>query len=615
MAMFQLNETIRLYEPCNVLLCLICPAGIKPGDGAVSHFRKQHKLRGDALRQVTAFAASAAHASMFRAVETEGGRVVHECRRQATEEYVLRLKRFKAALLTAVHIWGGQPGRGPEMTTLKHCDTTELPRNVFVFDGLVVLITDHDKQRKGRRVARWLPADVSRMVVAYVAWLVPFEQVLHRLSGIRGPADTLQPWLWKDASKGLWDTADLSRRLDTLTSAHVGVRLTVASYRHVAIELGRQIKGLVVRLAEMDATGGGNECEEWTDPRTGEVREQPLADYIWDLQATHSSRIAASHYALSVLYPDQLQPEMPSNYRLVSELWHGFLRGGSEGRIEGKRGAAGWPDGPPSKRPRTDVGGPAGRAAGVAAGTAAGVAAGTAAAGRAARRTAEDVDAGLRRLFGPAAEWRSERQREIMVRIMGLQDNGYRSELLIVVLPTGGGKSVFFMLPAALDEDGADGGSTSIVVVPFAALLRDMERRARDAGIDCLWWRTGEHTDRTERQRDARLVLVSADVAVGAEFMAYAQSVRSRGRLARIFFDECHTSITDVGYRARLGRLGELHRFGCPMVMLTATLPVAMEGWYRERMLCRDAAMLRSAAAKLNIRYTVRTVAARKGGV
>ncbi|KAK4441869.1 P-loop containing nucleoside triphosphate hydrolase protein, partial [Podospora aff. communis PSN243] len=190
-----------------------------------------------------------------------------------------------------------------------------------------------------------------------------------------------------------------------------------------------------------------------------------------------------------------------------------------------------------------------------------------------------------------------------------------RSELLIAVLPTGGGKSVFFMLPAVLDESSLCGGLINIVVVPFAALIRDMEKRAREMGVDCLWWRTGSHGDRAERQRDARLVLVSADVAVCLEFMAYVQSIRSRGRLGRIFFDECHTSITDVSYRARLGKLKEMHRFGCPMVMLTATLPVSMEMWYREKMLCRDAAILRSAAAKHNIRYRVRTVRKGEGSV
>ncbi len=148
-----------------------------------------------------------------------------------------------------------------------------------------------------------------------------------------------------------------------------------------------------------------------------------------------------------------------------------------------------------------------------------------------------DIDAGLQRLYGPTAQWKSEQQREIMAKVMALQDNGIRSELLMAVLPTGGGKSVFFLLPAVLDST-QGGQSTSIVVVPFAALLRDMESKAKRLGIDCLWWRTGEHSDRTERQRDARRVLVSADVAVSVEFMAYVQSIRSPGRLGRIFFYE-----------------------------------------------------------------------------
>src|SRR4051794_11526670 len=87
--------------------------------------------------------------------------------------------------------------------------------------------------------------------------------------------------------------------------------------------------------------------------------------------------------------------------------------------------------------------------------------------------------------------------------------------------------------------------------------------------------------------------------------MAYVHNVRSRGLLKRIFFDECHTSITDVSYRVRLGKLKELYRFGCPMVMLTVTLLVTMETWYRKAMLCQDAALVRSVAVKQNIRYRV----------
>ncbi|KAK3314427.1 hypothetical protein B0H66DRAFT_589415 [Apodospora peruviana] len=63
MATFQLNEVIRLYEPCNILLSLLCKAGIKPGNGTVSHFRNQHKLKGNELQQVLTFAASIQHLS------------------------------------------------------------------------------------------------------------------------------------------------------------------------------------------------------------------------------------------------------------------------------------------------------------------------------------------------------------------------------------------------------------------------------------------------------------------------------------------------------------------------------------------------------------------------
>ena len=69
------------------------------------------------------------------------------------------------------------------MTTLKHCDTAQVMRNVFVFDGEVLLITDRDKNRSirglGRKVARFLPARIGRMVIAYIVWLMPFEEFIH----------------------------------------------------------------------------------------------------------------------------------------------------------------------------------------------------------------------------------------------------------------------------------------------------------------------------------------------------------------------------------------------------------------------------------------------------
>ncbi|KLP13772.1 Uncharacterized protein LW94_3354 [Fusarium fujikuroi] len=216
------------------------------------------------------------------------------------------------------------------------------------------------------------------------------------------------------------------------------------------------------------------------------------------------------------------------------------------------------------------------------------------------------IDAGLKRMLGEDAGWKSPQQRDGMYRIMGLENNGTRSEQLIVVLPTGGGKSIFFMLPASMEDERGKGGPVSVVAVPFVSLVQDLVLRAGELGIDCMEWKSD--IEREERQRDARLVVVSADVAVSGEFTAYVESIRVRGLLERIFLDECHTVITDVGYRERLGQLTGLHRFGCPLVMLTATLPISMEAWFRERMLAQDAAIIRAPTMRVNIRYRVERV-------
>ena len=163
-----------------------------------------------------------------------------------------------------------------------------------------------------------------------------------------------------------------------------------------------------------------------------------------------------------------------------------------------------------------------------------------------------------------------------MVRIMQMRTGS----VLVVVLPTGGGKSLLFMVPAVR---GVNGG-VSIVVIPFVALSDDLIARARSFGIDCVRWRLAEEEGREAGSlvRVASLVVVSADQASSQEFSCYVDALRSRRLLRRIFIDECHTIIIDVGYRERLTELKGLYRFDCPVILLTATLPVHLEGWFRQ---------------------------------
>ncbi|KAK4205960.1 hypothetical protein QBC37DRAFT_462571, partial [Rhypophila decipiens] len=58
-----------------------------------------------------------------------------------------------------------------------------------------------------------------------------------------------------------------------------------------------------------------------------------------------------------------------------------------------------------------------------------------------------------------------------------------------------------------------------------------------------------------------------------------------------------------------------LRRFGCPLVMLTATLPPQLERWFREQMLGKMALTVRDRTTKLICRYRVEQVKPRKGAV
>jgi hypothetical protein len=55
---------------------------------------------------------------------------------------------------------------------MRHCDTQQLIRNMFVFDGQVLIIIDRDKSRAirglDRKVTRFLSDKLGKMMVTFV---------------------------------------------------------------------------------------------------------------------------------------------------------------------------------------------------------------------------------------------------------------------------------------------------------------------------------------------------------------------------------------------------------------------------------------------------------------
>ncbi|KAK0887414.1 hypothetical protein LTR02_017252 [Friedmanniomyces endolithicus] len=110
----------------------------------------------------------------------------------------------------------------------------------------------------------------------------------------------------------------------------------------------------------------------------------------------------------------------------------------------------------------------------------------------------EEVKKAMRKVLG------CEEQREALQAVVC----GEQRSPLVVVLPTGGGKSLLFMAPACLVDPGV-----TIVVVPYRALMNNLVTTARKARFDCIEYRPGE-------QIPAALVFVSA------AFIAESQVLR-----------------------------------------------------------------------------------------
>ncbi|KAL2843525.1 hypothetical protein BJX68DRAFT_270023 [Aspergillus pseudodeflectus] len=87
---------------------------------------------------------------------------------------------------------------------------------------------------------------------------------------------------------------------------------------------------------------------------------------------------------------------------------------------------------------------------------------------------------------------------------------------VVAIMPTGGGKSMLFMLPVW-----AVPGGTTIVVVPLILLRQDMARRCRQVGVSCVAW------DRQRPPDEAAIVLVTPESAVTSDFQSFINRRRN----------------------------------------------------------------------------------------
>jgi ATP-dependent DNA helicase RecQ len=182
----------------------------------------------------------------------------------------------------------------------------------------------------------------------------------------------------------------------------------------------------------------------------------------------------------------------------------------------------------------------------------------------------------------------------------------------LVLMPTGGGKSLCYQVPAILRHTRGQG--VAIVVSPLIALMHDQVGALEEAGVHAAFLNsslTSEEASRIEREMmSGRLTLLYAapERLTTPRFLAQLESLRERGLLSMFAIDEAHcVSQWGHDFRSEYLQLSLLHeRFPeVPRIALTATADDLTRADIIERLQLQDARVFISSFDRPNIRYLI----------
>ncbi len=499
------------------------------------------------------------------------------------DRYIRKVDEFLELLAILVLLTGGLPMRGTELAALKHSNDRCTSRNFVIESGHVVVVSEYNKTESvaGRPmvIVRYLPDQVGALVLAYLADVRPFVELVEVTLGLR-VGDPRSPLMWE--REGVpWSTEKISDVLGRISDDALGVHLTISKWRHIAIAIDRDL------LA----------C---SSSRILTEEQQSTVNHV--LQAGHGTEVAQHHYALSMEMLVRTTHESITAFRRISNEWHQlFGLAGIDSRCSAvvvHSDAAsspvdlgpGPPKGPspqPVLNPRSptspfETPTPGKRARGLTILTAPQLStdpSSSAANGQvistspspvakrsrlttalespgAAEREALKT---LKQLYGRNATWMSDDQRTAVIAALDSTQD------LVAVLAPGSGKSLLIMIPALLSS-----WQVTVAIVPFVALQDNLQARCRDVGLQTQIWRH-------DIISTMPLVLVTPEAAVSGEFRTYLQKLIEEGILAHLIFDECHVLPMDVKWREALSKMGWVGKLKAHRILLSGTLPKVKE--------------------------------------
>jgi hypothetical protein len=186
------------------------------------------------------------------------------------------------------------------------------------------------------------------------------------------------------------------------------------------------------------------------------------------------------------------------------------------------------------------------------------------------------------------SKFRSNGQ-ELATRIVGKNEKN-----VIVILPTGKGKSATVFVPVVMEK------KMTVLIVPIVSLKQDVIKRCINAGLEYSIYDPGQ-----SGYPSSGIMLVTIEHAATERFRGIIKTMTKN--IARIVIDEAHLIWQWNSFRPAFLELKYLSIFPMPIVCLSASFPPFLEA-YISNFFQRSFTIVRESCDRRNIQYALKVL-------
>ncbi|KAK6342282.1 hypothetical protein TWF730_001758 [Orbilia blumenaviensis] len=543
----------------------------------------------------------------------------------ASHEYLEQDMEIRKLFAIAALLTAGEPARGTELSTLRKYNTAINPRNFFVIDGDVMLLSAYIKTQHvtgyQKGIARFFPESIGTLFLTYLMIVDPFADYLRTRRSMN-----VTSYLFAGADGVPWTTQMYTNYMLTNVQAVTGFPLKISSYRQIMAGITRAYVDPMSQLIEKRVEEEENVAAE----QFGHGRRTNLNRYGRDANRfIHMDEITMDLYRRATAFFQffiGVTPQLPNWLIEPSKIYFSV---GAQPRF----GHPAFPHSTQLDPARLQVL----HAPRLAFEQAPAYIPSTGPASHLPPGSSDySGSSAVSNLFSIRDEYPPELHAVLYKQYSTAQADGTMSRVqwklpeqaqaaeaiykrnispLLITLACAAGKTTAALLAIKAAKSGI-----SVIIEPFISTCDDVASRAADMGIHVTYWvseivghdANGQPVYKLQAPKRIEkkvpgVIIATPEAAISPKFLEQISRLHAERRLDRIIVDEIHQQILDEGFRD-VAALSKLTNLGLQLVCMSATVPPLMLAPICNFFHVNSFQEIRSTTNVPNMQYKVMTV-------